>query len=85
MGDVVVIVRFSSNWEDRTRLLSQRSLRNGDLQGREPLYRNNGSISLSKIGKCEDRETSGLGEGAYPLNAPAKVVSQVRYDDVRFV
>jgi hypothetical protein len=49
MGDVVVVMRVPSNGEDRTRFLSQGGLYNGDLQGREPLYRNSGSISLRRI------------------------------------
>jgi hypothetical protein len=46
IGDLVVILRLPSDWEDRAKFLTQRSQCNGDLQRREPILSNSRPINL---------------------------------------
>ena len=45
VGDVVVILRISSNWEDSPRLLGQRDCSHSDLQRWESIQRDGGPIA----------------------------------------
>lgn len=86
VGDVVVILRSSSNREDSPRLLGQRDCSHSDLQRWESIQRDGGPIAgLFKSGQRSAMSAFKKNEldtkRAYRLDAPVEIALEIRCDD----